>query len=73
VVNEVVLAACVVRCRASTCGNCGFDPRRNDASIGGLRRRAVNTFQVQIADVSKLRTLIHQLAKVDGLRDVERV
>jgi hypothetical protein len=33
----------------------------------------VNTFQVQIADVSKLRTLMRQLAKVGGVHDVERI
>jgi GTP pyrophosphokinase len=53
----------------------------NDAGVNiseatvrpSVEGRAVNTFQVQIADVAKLRTLMRQLAKVEGVHDVERI
>ena len=40
------------------------------ASVDG---RAVNTFQFHVDDVSKLRTLMRKIAKVDGVYEVERV
>jgi GTP pyrophosphokinase len=39
------------------------------ASVEG---RALNTFQFQVDDVSKLRALMRKLSKVDGVYEVER-
>ena len=40
------------------------------ASVEG---RALNTFQFHVDDVSKLRALMRQLSKIDGVYEVDRL